>query len=127
MSRNDIIDIDINEIAASIDEASDGRAERCRRDAIRADDRLARRELRKQRRARARGYEDMLIQRDAIASRANRLVATGDALVVAIEAFLDGLSEDTEPQALSDLRRSVGDAVDDFDCVVGNLKGGDDE
>ena len=120
MTGNDIIDIDIEEIAAAIDGSI--------RDASVEDERLHRRELRKQRRAKARGYEDMLIQRDAIAARANRLVRRGDALVIAIENFLDALSdEDTEVEVLNSLRMRLGDAVDEFDCEVGNLNGGEEE
>ena len=121
---DDNIDISIN--GQTIDEAGAEIEAKIASRSLDNDERIERREARKLRRARARGWEDMLIQRDAALSRVRRLTRAGDDMVVCIEKFLDALSEGEDSEVMHNLRVALGDAIDDFDCEVGNL-GGEDE
>lgn len=122
--NDDTIDIRID--GQTIDEAGAAIEARIASRSLDDEERIERREARKLRRARARGWEDMLIQRDAALSRVRRLTRAGDSMVVSIEMFLDALSEGEDSEVIHRLRTALGDAIDDFDCEVGNL-GGEDE
>ena len=112
---DDIMDITID--GRTIDEVGSEIDARMREDL-----RLERREARKVRRQRARDYEQILLERDAAISRANRMARVGNDLLWALEGYFDAVSAD-EPDTveIQNWRTRIGDYIDDFDCAMGGV------
>ena len=112
---DDIMDITID--GRTIDEVGSDIDARLREDL-----RLERREARKVRRQRARDYEQILLERDAAISRANRMSRVGNDLLWALEGYFDAISAD-EPDAveIQNWRTRIGDYIDDFECAMGGV------
>jgi hypothetical protein len=88
-------------------------------DARVAADKTLRKEARKQRRHKARGYDTMLIQRDSAISRTNKMVRVSNDLLLDIENYFQALDDNASNIKMQDLRRKIFDSVDDMDYAIG--------
>ena len=84
-------------------------------------DKHIRKEARKQRRQKARGYDTMLIQRDAAISRANKMVRVSNDLLCDIENYFEALDANASNIQMQGLRRKIFDSVDDVDYAIGGV------
>jgi len=112
---DDIMDIRID--GRTIDEVGSDIDARLREDL-----RLERKEARRVRRQRARDYEQILLERDAAISRANRMARVGNDLLWALEGYFDAISEEeSDAVEIQNWRTRIGDFIDDFDCAMGGV------
>tara|TARA_B110000495_G_C22897296_1_gene523539 strand:+ start:473 stop:886 length:414 start_codon:yes stop_codon:yes gene_type:complete len=136
--EDDLMDIRIDgktvtEVAREIDtEVARQRAKEGLRDIQTDGERYAevaraeRKDARKLRREKARGWDDMLLQRDSAISRANGMTRGSNDLIWAMEGYFNAIDaslrgEEVDAEAVATWRRHCGNAMDDLDYILGGV------